>query len=393
MTGYRQPLFVNAPRFTSNWERKSLILILVIATSLRLYLCFFSGLPHIHRDSVDYFNQADEILNGGYINYFPNGYPFLIAGVKALFQKNTEFVLLLLGLLFSVGNVYLSYRISKQVFQLAAPALMAAFVVAVFPSQINYTRWLTTEVPTAFLLLLGYYLLFHQRYFLSGLFLGLATAVRTDEAPVFVLLIFVAWFWKRKFSWVFLVSFLAPLVLIGTYCYLKTGQFSIAGHSQINIMYSITSSGSNIDWYYQDKHPEVNSTGKAVKMYWEYIVDNPGQFFRDKLVNLWELWGFFPSSDHGNRSLFARAVMGIGNFFMIFFGLAGWWINRKNYFAFLLIIPFLVVTPLHTLLVALPRYTYPVEPFMLILASWSAWRICKRYFYPNWVRTHFPTPQ
>ena len=152
----------------------------------------------------------------------------------------------------------------------------------------------------------------------------------------------------------------------------------MAGHSKVNVMYSITSSGGYVDWYYQDKHPEVKTTGQAVKMYFNYMIEDPVRYIKNRLANLWELWGFFPSSSDGGRGVFARLSIGGVNLFLIIFGLAGWWKNRRKFTVLCLMAPFVVVTIVHTLLLTLPRYTYTVEPFLIILAAYSVYKITFR---------------
>jgi len=152
-------------------------------------------------------------------------------------------------------------------------------------------------------------------------------------------------------------------------CLLEGKEIACLTHSafSINILYAVTASGGRVDYYMGDKHPEINTTGKALQMYWDHMLDQPGEYIRQRLANLWELWGC-PSAADGGRGMGSRIIMLTGNLFMVILGFVGWWKNRK---IFNVSVPFLVVTPLHTLLIAIPRYTYPVEPFMLILSAWA----------------------
>jgi len=357
--------------------QKILTGILLLGFFLRVYVCFFTHLPHMHRDSLDYFKQSGALLAGGYINYFPNGYPFIVALFQAMGGDHAIALLLWLNILLSTLTLYFVHDMGKRIFGHESIGLMAAFIVAVFPTQLNYVRWLMSEVPTAFFLLGAYYFYYRDRKLLSGLLFGFATVVRTDEAPVFILLLVAAAIYRKRMEWRLLAGALLPILLTGTYCYLKTGNFSVAGHGKVNILYSITASGGYVDWYFQDHHPEVKTTGQAIGMYMDHVRNEPGEFIRQRLANLWELWGFYPSSSDGNRGWASRAGIGLCNAFMLFFGIYAWWKNRRSYSALILLIPFLVVTPLHSLLLALPRYTYPVEPFMILLASWTLHRIIR----------------
>ncbi|MBS1664284.1 MAG: glycosyltransferase family 39 protein [Bacteroidetes bacterium] len=364
--------------------RRYLLAIAALGFLLRLYICFFSGLPNMHKDSFEYFKQADTLLAGGYTDYFPNGYPLMIALVKAVCKGLTEPIMLLLHIGMSVATIWFVYDIGRRISGLPYLGLLAALLLAVFPSQINYVRWLTTETPTAFFLLGGFFFYYRRNYMWAGLFLGFATVVRSNVSPVFLLLFLVHFihYNKQPFLKRLPVSLIAgtflPLLLIGSYCYWKTGKFSTAGNNQINILYSVTASGSYIDFNLGDKLPEVNTTGKALHLYVQHMKEYPGEFVRQKLANYWELWGFYASSAAGGRGTGSRLLLGLGNLFLLVLGLPGWWQQRKNYPVSILIIPFVVVTILHTMLFAMPRYTYPVEPFLLILCSYTIFRLLKK---------------
>jgi len=351
--------------------------ILVIGFLLRVYICFFSGLPNMHKDSYEYYHQADTLLAGGYTDYFPNGYPLIIAAVKALAPGHTNGILLWLHIFMSVSTIYFVYDIGRRLSGLTILGLIAAGLLALFPSQINYVRWLTTETPTAFFLLGGFFFYYRQQYTWSGLFLGLATLVRSNVSPIFILLFLLHILVSKNRPFLQRIPFrlilfvIIPLLLIGSYCYWKTGKFSTAGNNQINILYSVTASGPYIDFDLSNKLPEVNTTGKAFHLYIHHMMQDPLGFIRQKLANYWELWGFYASSANGGRSTGSRLLLGLGNLVLLGLGLTGWWQQRKNFPVSILILPFLVVTILHTMLFAMPRYTYPVEPFLLLLGAWT----------------------
>jgi hypothetical protein len=352
-------------------SKKWLGFIIMLGLLLRIFVTFFTSLPHMHRDSYDYFKQAETILEGGYTNFFPNGYPFLIALAKIVAGAKAQLLLLWLNILMSTLTIYFIFDMGLRIFKNIYIALLAAFLLSVFPTQVNYARWLTTEVPTVFLLTAAYFCLYRNLNLLSGILFGLATVVRTDELPIFLLLFALGFIYSRKWNWRLVTGALIPIMIVGSYCLLKTGKFSLAGHGKVNLMLSITASGGYVDWTYNDKHPEVVTSKQALNLYFDHLRSDPAAFLKQKISNLWELWGFFPSSSGGNRSVISRLGIGLGNAFLVFFGLYGWRKNRYNFYALILILPFLLLTVLHTFLLALPRYTYPVEPFMILLGSWT----------------------
>jgi len=360
------------------YPKKIFLGIIFFGLVCRICISFFTALPNVHTDSVDYFRQADALLKGGYINFFPNGYPFIVALIKTCFGSSFITVLLWLNILMSVLIIYFTYNIAKKISGRETIALMAAFIVAFFPSQINYVRWLMTEVPTTFFLVGAYYFYYNKRKWWAGIFLGIATLVRTEILPILFLLLLMDTINQKKVSFSLLTGSLLPLLVLGSYCYLKTGEFSLAGHGRFNIMASITASGSHVDWHYSDKHPEYNTNAKAVNLYITTFKNAPLQFIKNRLANLWELWGFYASSSTSGRGVATRIAIGLGNFFLIAFGLPAWWRNRKNYAIMILIIPFIIITIVHIVYFAMQRYTYPVEPFMIILSAFSLYPLFKK---------------
>jgi hypothetical protein len=351
--------------------RRYLTGILLLGALLRIGITFFTSLPHMHKDSWGFFSQADTLLAGGYTDYYPNGYPLIVALFKYIFGSHAEIALLWLNIAFSLCSIGFMYDIAKRISGQASYGLLAAALLAVFPSQINYVRWLTSETPTPFFLIGGYFFYYRRQWALCGIFLALATLIRPNVGPVLVLLAIVHLIHTRRLPPMLIAGFLLPLIILGFYCKSRTGQFSVAGNSRVNILFAVTASGPDVDFSMPDKHPEANTSGKAFHLYIEHAKTDPILFLRQRLANWWELWGFYASPASGTRSIGSRLLLGAGNLFLLGFGLAGWWIQRRNYPVSILIIPFLIITAVHVLLVAMPRYTYPCEAFLLLLATWA----------------------
>ncbi len=387
LSGYTSPQAAQVPAARGQQRsQKIFLLILALGFAIRVIVCFFSSLRNIHTDSQDYFLQANALLSGGYINFFPNGYPLIVATIRRLTGGATLNTLLWMNILMSTAVIYFVYDISLRIFRRQQVALVSALIVAFFPSQINYVRWLMTEVPTTFFMAGAFWLYYRNRWFSAGLFLGAATLVRTEILPVMLLLMLADLFFKRRFNFLLLTGGLIPLLALGYYCYTKTGEFSLAGHGKFNVMASVTASGSYVDWHYSEKHPEYDTKAKAIGLYIDTFKKQPLSFIGNRLANLWELWGFYASDTVIGRPVFVRIVIGLGNLFLIVFGGWGWWMNRKNVDLSILMIPFLVITCVHIVFFAMQRYTYPVEPFMIILAGWPLIKLVAR-FLPERMRT------
>ncbi|HXB08822.1 MAG TPA: glycosyltransferase family 39 protein [Puia sp.] len=360
-------------------EKSWLTVILVIGFLVRSMICFFSRLPNMHHDSWEYYDQATALLSGSYTNYFPNGYPLIIAISRVIAGTHYQTFLLWTNIALSTLCIGFVYDIGKRVFNSPVTGLLAATILAILPSQINYVRWLTTEVPTAFFLLGAYFYYYRAQHFRSGIFFALAIFVRTNIAPIPLLLLAILAIREKRIPWRLAIGSALPLLAVCTYCYWKTGEFTIAGNNQINIVYSITAKGGYVDFQYNEKHPELDTSPKAINAYLDHMKEDPAEFISQKCANCWELWGFYPSTVRGTRGTASRLLIGMGNFFMVVFGLAGWWFNRRLLAARLLMLPFITVTLIHTILFALTRYTYPVEPFMVLLASNATIKIKEKW--------------
>ena len=363
-------------------KRQSLWLTGIIVLGLlgRMVITFGTGLERITNDTKYYFRQADAIIAGKYINFFPNGYPFIIALVKSTIAGlYVNDALLLINIGMSTCAIYFTYHIAKLTFKDEGIALLAAFIVAIFPNQLNYVRWLLSEVPSLFFLIGSYYFLFRGKDWLSGLFLGFAIIVRSNLLLVMVFLVLLYLIINKRVPIGLIIGACIPILATAFYCRAKTGEFSIAGNNIVNIVTAVTAYGNNVDFHFkmEEKYPDITTSGKAVAMYMDHMRQDPVYFIKQRLANAWTLWSFYAPAA-AQRGVVSRIILGLGNLFLVGFGLFGWWSNRRNFFTNLLILPFLGVTIIHVLLFAQPRYTFPVEPFMIILASWTIFWIFRR---------------
>lgn len=162
------------------------------------------------------------------------------------------------------------------------------------------------------------------------------------------------------------------------YSYVRIGQFAISGNSTPNVLIALNSYGGNIDTTpfhpHDPEYPPV-SEDKATRLYLTALVSNPVYFFKQRLSALWELWGFWPSvreasaKDIGSvrRDNLMRVILGL-RFPLILLALFGFVKSGKEAADFFLITPALVLTVVHTVLFAEPRFTVPAEPLLIVLA-------------------------
>jgi 4-amino-4-deoxy-L-arabinose transferase-like glycosyltransferase len=340
-------------------------------------MVFVLHLPHMHKDSYEYYRQAAIMQQGSYLNYFPNGYPFIVLIAQTLSVYHSQTILLWLNIVMSGIAIWWTWDIAKRIFHDTGVALTAAFLMGIFPPLVNYVRWIMTETPTIFFLVGAYFFYYRKRFWLCGLMFGLATVIRSNIGPIFILLVLLELIVKKKLNYRLLLAALVPILIVCCYCYEETGKFAIEGNARVNMLYAVTASGSHIDFYMTDKYPEIDTEEKAEKMYFDHMRHEPGEFMRQRLANAWELWGFYASDSDGHRSPAASILLGVCNLFLIIFGLSGWWKNRKDFMISILILPFLVVTVVCVMLITIPRYAYPADPFLLLTGSWALVRLVR----------------
>ena len=186
-----------------------LTLILTFAFVTRLAWVFFTGWhPAPDDDAYRYDFLARALAEGrGYIHlngdptaFWPPGYPLLLSAAYALFGESVR-AAQLLNVALGTATVALVFLIGRRTLGPTA-GLLAAAIVAAFPSLIFFTGVTLSEIAFTFLALLGIWLLLVEaqrsqdhdvRLLLAaGLVFGLASLVR-GQALLLPLLIVPYW--------------------------------------------------------------------------------------------------------------------------------------------------------------------------------------------------------
>jgi 4-amino-4-deoxy-L-arabinose transferase-like glycosyltransferase len=166
-------------------SRWTLPIILVIATLVRAgWLLYFPTQPYA--DSVGYMAAAGHLVRGeGYIwdtqsmqplVGWPVGYPALLALLFLITGENAQ-AALALNLILAVLTVFLTQRLGLLLFGKGV-GLLAALILAVYPSYVVYTSLVSTEIFFVTLTTLAFVLTVHQ----ARLGRGRAATVRSAVA-------------------------------------------------------------------------------------------------------------------------------------------------------------------------------------------------------------------
>lgn len=343
--------------------------LLLTAFAVRFYVCFLSGVPIHSTDTHVYIKMADAILQGTPISDFPNGYPLIIATSKLLVGDTHVLQLLLwLNVVMSTGVVLATFSIARSITTSRRVALVAAGLVALWPNQINYARQLTSEVPATFFLTLALASTLGSRSLLAGVFFSTTALLRNSlllVGPLEAVCLFIA---RRRVEGGFLVAGLV-LVMAAEWLLIKFGVVRAASNFGMNLVIAIGSNSSDgID--YSARIFSAREKSEPVLTYLRFAVDHPGDFLWQRFSALWELWGPWPNpGDVGApRSTMTRLLIGL-RFPALLLAMVAVWFGRWRAEIWCLAAPVALVTAIHTVFFSTPRFTCPVEPAILLLAT------------------------
>jgi hypothetical protein len=344
------------------------LLVIVVAISIRTYISFFSGRPWFTTDTFSYFQMADAILAGHPYSHFPNGYPILVATIKLIFKSEMVPTVLI------VLNVVLSTLVVGMVIDMARKmtggrwlACLAGLGVALYPNQINYVRQLLTEVPATFLLTLSVFLLLKRKYFGSGLILYLAVLFRSSLLPVlptlFICSLLHPIIRRIKVHFSYLGGFGISLALSSAL--LVAGIAKPSSNLGSDLLISIKSYSQNVNYSVEGFNAEERQ--HPLRTYIKFALNSPAKYIKQRILSLEELWGW-PSAGDPPRSLAARILIAV-RLPLLILAILGFYRRAKDFDAWVLFVPIVAITLVHVAMFSTPRFTYVVEPFLVILAT------------------------
>jgi 4-amino-4-deoxy-L-arabinose transferase-like glycosyltransferase len=347
--------------------------------------------PWMMYDTWAYMSQADFIYKGKpeKIPSQPNGLPCLIAAFKTFVPETALPVLLIaLNVIMSTAVIPMTYAICRRWTGNVNLSLWAAFLLAIWPNQLIHMRAIQTEPPTLFFLVLSVYLLTLHKPFTSGIAYGCAAVVRSVFLSLGVFMLFLPLFNRRawKKSGLFLAGLAIPAVVVSSISHYRTG-VGLSGSTAYNIAYSLDHWGMydfrvyGENWrpgYFPHSRVCDISTADALQLYVKEHYDYPAFYFSQRFMSFWELWGPWPCPMGTN---WMTKILGI-RFPAFILALWGIYAMRKKLAeesVYLGAVTLLMFTVQHTIWHSQFRFTYPVEPILLIFAIIGAASIFARW--------------
>ena len=188
----------------------------LLSVSFFLRLCLYVEHSPLWDGSV-YVLMGKSIFSGGAAGLWEPYRPLLWPCMLGFFWKLGGDPILwgkVLQTLFSLGSIFLVYRIGAQVFNKRVGFLSAAFL-SFSPTYFTWGNYLYTGIPSTFLGLVAVYLLLGNKRLLCGIFAGLAFMTRFLQLILFIPLLLAHIFRCRGKDGVFkLVRFLGGFLVI-----------------------------------------------------------------------------------------------------------------------------------------------------------------------------------
>jgi hypothetical protein len=392
----------NTEIFNLNYLPKDSQLWTILLFALLVRLLFMWVYPDQHfPDAVAYRTIGEEIFAGKLItnNIYMPLYPIWS------YITGQGMIQLLMDILLSVISVFLIFTLSMYIFKDRLSALLSAFVASIYPHFLFYSVSGLTEVSYTFLLLLCFLSFHRKKFFLAIIISVLAILVRPtlDFLNPVLIILFVGivhksgWRSVVKYLGVYIITYMVLLSPWWMHQYQKYGEFIRLNLADGIVLYSGNNPlnktgggivGTDVDMrsFDNEKNPVIrNNKMKTAAI--EYIVDNPGHFMELaglKFLRFWRLW---PHTQYYQQWYVVTASL-LSYGLVLFLAIGFVFRNAKKYFREVIPILTLIgyLTLVHMVTIGSIRYRFPLEPFLIIFASYFFVDILKKYDWLNWIK-------
>ena len=358
------------------------IVLLAVACVVRMLVAFAAPLPWFSADSYGYIDEARDLLTGKWAPFFPVGYPLIIAAVTALVPSAATTALIVLNVVLSTATVWLVMKMAGASSRWPWAPVVAGVLIAFWPNQLNYVRFVLSEVPAAFFVAVSTLLFMKRRHYAAGVALGCAVAIRTTLLPAIFVAPLVAASESRQRAASLAAGCVSPLLVLALFSMLFGGSMTLGGNLGFNLDVARQSFGSRIDF---SGRSDVGMRAAAGR-YVNDAISDPQHFSAQRAASLWELWGPWPAGDEPRapssapRGTLARALLGLRLPLLLVAAASvrrSMPVHEKYLWALVV-----VVTVVHVMTFSAPRFTFAVEPTLVVLAvlgverTWVSW--CER---------------
>ena len=181
-------------------QRKTkLFLYLILLSFLSIKLFHLTSQQGISWDSAVYIEMGKHIFSAGKLGLWESSRPLIwptFLGTMWKLGLNPIISGRILELIFSLGLIYLTFIIGKEVFN-EKIALLSAFFLAFSQTFLSYSSTILTAIPSTFFALLSVYFLIKNKYTLSGLFIGISFMTRFLQLFTLIPIILILLYFRK----------------------------------------------------------------------------------------------------------------------------------------------------------------------------------------------------
>jgi len=358
-------------------------MILLVSLLVRLFVMWHYPDQNFP-DAVAYKTIGKEIFSGNIItnNIYMPLYPILS------YLTGGGQIQILVDIVISVMSIWLIFLLSMHLFKDRLTALLSASIGAFYPHFLFYSVSGLTEVFYTFLLLLSFVLFYRKMIVWAIIILILAILVRPTFdllnpiiVALFVILVHkLNWIKVGKYLGIYLFSYIVIMSPWWAHQYYKYDTFVRLNLGDGVVLYSgnnpLNQSGGGITGVDVDESRFIgisnpvdkNKAQKDAAI--EYILSNPGRFLEMagvKFLRFWRLWPY--ANEYQQWYIVAASLLSYGSILLMAIGFV--LRNSKKYFRETLPIfaLFGYLTLVHMITIGSIRYRFPLEPFLIIFAS------------------------
>jgi hypothetical protein len=175
-------------------------IILLISAIPRVIYIFFQA--HPWWDASNYIGMGKYMFSGGTSGLWEPLRPLLWPAIMGFFWQiglDPMFWGKMIAVLSALGTLYLVYTIGERIHKHVGA--VSSILLSFTHSYFYFTNFSLTDIPSAFLSLLGAYFVLERKHFWAGVIIGLAFAMRFPQALFMVplsIFVFVMYFEKTS---------------------------------------------------------------------------------------------------------------------------------------------------------------------------------------------------
>ena len=349
-------------------------------------------------DTYTYLRIGEEIFSGKIIQtplHMP-GYGIWMFLFNFITQNN--YGVIIGDIVISCLTVYVIYLLSYEIFKKKEISIISALIFALYPFSIFYSISALSETLFVFLLLLSILMFYRNDFFYGSLLIILSIYIKPtpDIFAPFLILIFSLVIKKYSFKksiFHLCIYYTLYILLLSPWWFHNWKKYD--GFVRINLSggYHLYS-GNNIknktgggiggidvdhNWSDEDiKYRGIEFHNKFKKEAYNFIKENPKEFVNLTMIKFLRFWRMHPYTDEYKGTIYklistlSYGIILILSILFIF--------NSKKFLR--IISPLLTIifftTAIHCITIASIRYRYPIEPILIIFASYTIYKYLKK---------------